>query len=165
MRETAGEYVYWNPRGGAVGLITTTRQIYVNVGVSLNEKLTENLFDDSSGENLSIAEVLTKTKNELNTVQKLLVFFIGDPAMKLAIPEPRIALTTLNDLPIDASNNTIKALDKVKLSGEIQDENGLLISDYSGEVTVTVFDKNISRTTLGNDNQTDSSGQLITNGF
>ena len=59
------------------------------------------------------------------------------------------------------SNNTIKALDKVKLSGEIQDENGLLISDYR-EVTVTVFDKNISRTTLGNDNQTDSSGQLIT---
>ena len=44
LRETAGEYVYWNPRGGAVGLITTTRQIYVNVGVSLNEKLTENLF-------------------------------------------------------------------------------------------------------------------------
>ena len=165
LRETAGEYVYWNPRGGAVGLITTTRQIYVNVGVSLNEKLTENLFDDSAGENLSIAEVLTKTKNELNTVQKLLVFFIGDPAMKLAIPEPRIALTTLNDLPIDASNNTIKALDKVKLSGEIQDENGLLISDYSGEVTVTVFDKNISRTTLGNDNQTDSSGQLITMDF
>ena len=165
LRETAGEYVYWNPTGGAVGLITTTRQIYVNVGVSLNEKLTENLFDDSAGENLSIAEVLTKTKNELNTVQKLLVFFIGDPAMKLAIPEPRIALTTLNDLPIDASNNTIKALDKVKLSGEIQDENGLLISDYSGEVTVTVFDKNISRTTLGNDNQTDSSGQLITMDF
>ena len=61
--------------------------------------------------------------------------------MKLAIPEPRIALTTLNDLPIDASNNTIKALDKVKLSGEIQDENGLLISDYSGEVTVTVLIK------------------------
>ena len=49
LRETAGEYVYWNPTGGAVGLITTTRQIYVNVGVSLNEKLTENLFDDSSG--------------------------------------------------------------------------------------------------------------------
>ena len=72
------------PTGGAVGLINTTRQIYVNVGVSLNEKLTENLFDDSAGENLSIVEVLTKTKNELNTVQKLLVFFIGDPAMKLA---------------------------------------------------------------------------------
>ena len=87
--------------------------------------------------------------------------------MKLAIPEPRIALTTLNDLPIDASNNTIKALDKVKLSGEIQDENGLLISDYSGEVTVTVFDKNISRTTLGNDNQKGHplEGQLITMDF
>lgn len=170
LRETAGEYVYWNPRGGAVGLITTTRQIYVNVGVSLNEKLTENLFDDSTGENLSIAEVLTKTKNELSTVQKLLVFFIGDPAMKLAIPQPKIELTTLNDLPIDASNNTIKALDKVKLSGEIQDENGLLISDYSGEVTVTVFDKNISRTTLGNDNSRYDKGhplegQLITMDF
>ena len=94
---------------------------------------------------MSIAQVLTKTKNELSTNQKLLVFYIGDPAMKLAIPQPKIELTTLNDLPINASNNSIKALDRVKLSGEIQDENGLLISDYSGEVTVTVFDKNISR--------------------
>lgn len=165
LRETAGEYVYWNPKGGAVGLITTTRQIYVNVGVTLNEKLTENLFDESVGKNLSIAEVLTKTKNELGTVQKLLVFFIGDPAMKLAIPQPKIVLTSLNDLPIDTSNNTIKALDKVTLTGEIQDENGLLITDYSGEVTVTVFDKNISSSTLGNDNQIDSSGQLITMDF
>lgn len=170
LRETAGEYVYWNPKGGAVGLITTTRQIYVNVGVSLNEKLTENLFDESVGKNLSIAQVLTKTKNELSTNQKLLVFFIGDPAMKLAIPKPKIQLTALNDLPINTSNNTIKALDKVTLTGEIQDEKGLLIADYSGEVTITIFDKNISRTTLGNDNVRypkgdPLAGQLITMDF
>ena len=57
LRETAGEYVYWNPKGGAVGLITTTRQIYVNVGVTLNEKLTENLFDDEFFFNSTYIEV------------------------------------------------------------------------------------------------------------
>lgn len=165
LRKTAGEYVYWNSEGGAIGLITTTRQIYVNVGVSLNEILTKHLFDNPESQNISMAEALRRSKNEMSNTQKLLVFFIGDPAMKLAIPNPKITLTNLNGSPITASNNTIKALDRVTLSGELQSENGSLLNDYSGEVVITVFDKDISRTTLGNDNQRDSNNQLITMDF
>ena len=44
LRQTAGEFTYWNKDGGAIWLITTTRQIFVSVGVTFNEDLEEYLF-------------------------------------------------------------------------------------------------------------------------
>ena len=38
-RTSAGEYLFWNKRGGAISLITTTRQIFVNVGIQFNKSL------------------------------------------------------------------------------------------------------------------------------
>ena len=45
----------------------------------------------------------------------------------------------------------MKALDKVKLTGEIQDVNGNIISNYKGVLEAKLFDKNLERSTLGND--------------
>ena len=41
LRETAGEFLFWNKRGGAISLITTTRRIYVNVGINFNKTLSQ----------------------------------------------------------------------------------------------------------------------------
>ncbi len=163
LRPTAGEYTYWNKEGGAIALITTTRQIFVSVGVSFNIKLTEKMFAFDSNEYTSIAEALrlTKTDPAISGIsQKRLVFFIGDPAMKLALPKSDIRLTAVNDVSIDQETDVLKALDKVKLSGEVVDESGNLIPNYNGVLTATVFDKNIERQTLGNDGTTEN-GQLI----
>jgi hypothetical protein len=39
----------------------------------------------------------------------------------------------------------------MKVSGEITDENDMLLTNYNGEVSTTIFDKTIPRTTLNND--------------
>src|SRR5690606_37011901 len=65
FRPTAGEYTYWNPDGGAIALISTTRQIFVTVGVNFNEKLQKHLFSYGSPDNLSMAEALRRTKNDM----------------------------------------------------------------------------------------------------
>ena len=160
FRPTAGEYTYWNPDGGAIALITTTRQIYVRVGVDFNIKLQKHLFGFDSDGYTSIAEALRLTKNESGDQQKRLVFFIGDPAMKLAFPKPNIQLTKINDVPLSQSNDTLKALSKVKMSGEVLDPSGNLMTGYNGVLTATIFDKNIERQTLAN-NGTRQNGTLI----
>jgi hypothetical protein len=38
----------------------------------------------------------------------------------------------------------------MKVSGEITDENDMLLTNYNGEVSTTIFDKTIPRTTLNN---------------
>ena len=57
-----------------------------------------------------MAEALRLTKIDpsiSNSDQRRLVFFIGDPAMKLSIPEPQIIITSINDIPIDEFESKI----------------------------------------------------------
>ena len=169
-RETAGEFTFWNKDTGAVGLITTTRQVFVNFGITFNEELGQYLFsynDNDTYEDYeypSMAEALRLAKNDpliSGNSQKSLVFFIGDPAMKLAFPEPNIKLTRINDVPIGQATDTLKALSYVKLAGEVTDLSGNLLSNYNGTLSTTIYDKFINRQTLANDGIRDSNGVII----
>jgi len=163
-RDTAGEFTFWNKNGGSVGLITTTRQIFLFYGVRFNKALDDYLFAFGSNDYPSIGEALRLTKADnavAGNTQKRLVFLIGDPAMKLAIPKPEIRLTRVNDIDISQPIDTLKALSYTKLAGEVTDVNGNLLSNYNGVLTATVFDKDIERQTLGNDGVQDNNGLII----
>ena len=164
LRKTAGEFLYWNKTGGAIGLITTTRQIFISVGIEFNQTLSQYLFDFENSQTMSIAEALRLTKNDpsvTNNTQRRLVFFIGDPALKLPLASPDIITTKLNGEDIASTNITLQALSPAKIEGFVASEQGNILSDYSGTLTATVFDKSIQRSTLANDGST-FNGQLIT---
>ena len=111
QRPTAGEFMYWNKQGGAVALITTTREIFLTVGTAFNRVLEQYLFAFDSDDYPTMAEALRLTKNDpMISNQKQVVFFIGDPAMKLAFPKPNIKLTKINDVPIGPYNDVLQAL-------------------------------------------------------
>ncbi|NRB58327.1 MAG: type IX secretion system sortase PorU [Winogradskyella sp.] len=162
-RDTAGEFTYWNKNGGAISLITTTRQIFVTDGRIFNNELDDYLFSFGSNNYNSIGEALRLTKTESQAAgssQKRLVFLIGDPAMKLAFAKPDIRLTKINDVDITDQTAPLEALSYAKLAGEVSDENGNLLSNYNGILTATVFDKSIERQTLANDGVTDANGLI-----
>ena len=81
--------------------------------------------------------------------------------MKLAIPEKEIRISKINDIEINNFQQPIKGLDLVNIEGQVFDKNGQFLENYSGFLTATVYDKNILRTTLANDNTTDGNGNLI----
>lgn len=163
-RPTAGEFTYWNPQGGAISLVTTTRRIGVTTGQDINNFLASYLYGFDSDEEITIAEALRLSKNEYGP-QTLMVFYVGDPALKLAIPKPTVVLTKINDEAVADSNFIFSALSSVKLSGEIRDFSGnTLLSNYNGDVAIQIFDKNINQTTLANDN-TIANNQLIKMNF
>ena len=153
---TAGEASFANPAGGVIGLLSTTRQIYVGNGITYNKIMAEHLFAYGLDDYPTISEALRLSKNDFFGVsQKRIIFFIGDPALKLAIPQGRVDLTHLNGNEIeglDDENKQLRALDRVNLSGQVSDKNGEHLIDFSGEVVLTIFDKEIEKTTLGNDN-------------
>ncbi|TXG35887.1 type IX secretion system sortase PorU [Seonamhaeicola maritimus] len=169
FRETAGEFTYWNKQAGAIGLITTTRQIFVSFAINFNNVLGQYLFSYSDNDTYSdyeypsMAESLRLAKNDpsiSNVSQRRLIFFIGDPAMKLAFPKPNIRLTQINDVPIQQSTDTLKALSRVKLTGEVTDLSGNILTDYNGILSTTIYDKPIDRQTLANDG-TRLNGELV----
>lgn len=163
-RPTAGEFTYWNPQGGAISLVTTTRRIGVTTGQDINNFLASYLYGFDSDEEITIAEALRLSKNAYGP-QTLMVFYVGDPALKLAIPKPTVVLTKINNVAVADSNFIFSALSSVTLSGEIRDLSGnTLLSNYNGDVAIQIFDKNINQTTLANDN-TVANNQLIKMNF
>lgn len=149
--QTAGEFIYWNPAGGAITMITTTRAIFANVAFDFNEALTSRLYAFGAAEYPSMAEAVRRTKVEMANEFSRVISFIGDPALKLAVPKPKIILTEINDVPVASSTEVLEALSYVKLGGRVTNEDGSPLNFYNGELAVTVFDKPINRVTLNND--------------
>ena len=150
-RPTAGEYTYWNPKGGAIAMITTIRSIGQSSAENFNDIMTKKLLSYDSNQYTSIAEALRIAKNLNPNSATNIVFYIGDPALMLAIPKPKIRLTKVNNIDVTQPIDDFKSLSKIKLNGEITDENNNLLTNYSGEVSTVIFDKTISRTTNNND--------------
>lgn len=163
MRESGGEKLYLNPVGGAIATVATNRLILVSTGTQLNNVLDEYLYSYDNLEPVSMAESLrlAKTDPRLSSrSDKRVVAFVGDPALKLAIPEPKVVLTAINGSPVDSNTEVLQALATVELEGEVRDLNNMKIEGYEGNVNVTVYDKEIQRETLANDNTTNSNGLI-----
>ncbi|MCA6423983.1 MAG: type IX secretion system sortase PorU [Flavobacterium sp.] len=151
FRPTAGEYAYLNPKGGAISMITTIRSIGQSTAQYFNDDLAEKLFSFGSDTYYSIAESLRLAKNLGPNSATNIVVYLGDPALMLAIPKPKVVLTKVNDMPITGPIDDFQSLDLVKLNGEVLDSNNNLMSNYNGVLSVNIFDKNIEKQTLRND--------------
>jgi hypothetical protein len=155
-RPTAGEYTFWNPKGGAISMITTTRAIGQFSAENFNDNLSKNLFSYGSNQYTTIAEALRISKNSNPNSSTNVVSYIGDPALMLAIPKPKIKLTKVNDVDITLPFDDFKSLARMKLTGEVTDENNILLTNYNGEISTTIFDKTIQRITNNNDGNSTS---------
>ena len=152
-RSSGGEYTIYNPQGAAVGLFTTTRPVYNNDNFNLNTEFHATAFRPAAdGRPRRIGEVLRRTKATpsgavLNSRNFAL---LGDPSMRLAIPELRATVTQINNQPAGAAD-TLRALTTVKLDGEVQERSGALATAFTGRIQVTVYDKKTTVMTLADE--------------
>ncbi|MCZ8227730.1 type IX secretion system sortase PorU [Flavobacterium sp.] len=156
LRPTAGEYTYWNPKGGAIAMITTIRSIGQFSAENFNPLLTKNLLSFGTNTYVSMAEALRISKNTNPNSSTNVVIFIGDPALQLAIAKPKINLTKVNDVSISQPIDDFKSLAKIKLSGEVTDENNNLLPNYNGTIATLITDKSVTRNTINNDGNSPS---------
>lgn len=154
---TAGELVIRNPHGAGASHIATARAIFIDTGDILNQALIPYLLEYKTGyEDISnsIANNLRLAKNDNNDYdekQRYFVFFLGDPAMKLAVPRPDVRITHMNGKPIGQPLDTIKALSHTRFKGIVTNKNGVIESDFNGTLFTTIYDKEIDKETLNND--------------
>jgi len=147
---SGGEMVLLNPIGGGIALFTTTRLAYSQSNFTLNQRLYASAFVRIDGEMPYLGDLirLSKPPGQLTTRNFVL---LGDPALKMAYPELEINTTEVL-VNNQESNDTIHALDKITISGEIIDFSGLRDENFNGLIFPTLYDKSTLYTTIGNDN-------------
>lgn len=148
---SGGEVLFNNRTGGAIALIGTTREIGIDIGRLLNRTFTDLFFEHAA--TYSMADALRHTKNSYTNRDKNVVSFIGDPALKIALPNLKVVLSQVNEEDVQlTTNNPVKALDYVKMKGEVQDEGNNVVHSFTGSLAVEIYDKYLDKKTLGNDN-------------
>lgn len=151
-RTSAGELVYLNPKGGAIAMFTTTRVVSGPPNERINEKLmVNNMFKRVNGKAKRIGDIFMDAKNENGYDENTRSFtLIGDPSLRLAIPEYTVATTKVNQTSTQDGVDTLKALSLATIYGEVR-INGVKATDFNGVVYPVVYDKITEKTTLAND--------------
>jgi hypothetical protein len=150
-RSSAGELVILNPSGGAVCLFSTSRLAYSGSNFSLAQKFFTHFFQSVNGVMPTCGEVFEKTKVDYNDRYTRNFLLIGDPALRLAYPKFDVVTNTVNSNPVSSVSDTLSALSKVTITGEVRDKSGNKLTSFNGILYPTVYDKAVTYRTLGND--------------
>jgi len=145
-RTSGGERTVLNPFGGGIAIITTGRPVSSGSNFLLNKAFYQNVFKKIDGRYPTLGEVLIGTKNEsLNGSSNRNFSLLGDPSMTLSYPEKDIIIDKITTSEGDI--DTLKALSKVQIHGYVSNS-----ANFQGTAQITVFEKQSSFQTLGNEN-------------
>ena len=155
---SAGEEVLNNPNGGAIALVSTVRLSLSSDNEATNKSFMQAAFNPVAGSGgnrmptLGEAVMISKNASPSGNTRKYDLF--GDPAVTLAYPKFNCVTTNIDKHPISIVTDTLKALQKVTIRGEVRDLAGNKMTSFNGTVYPTIFDKQMSVTSLGNNAET-----------
>lgn len=157
-RETisAGEIIWGQPTSGAIVMYTTTRSVWISSNMYMNEELGKKIFArDSTGRPLPIGQIIRQTKNNIRgfvpgssseSKRKTQIYrfiLLGDPALRLPLPEYQVKVETIGDQTVESSDYTAPTLEgnsRVAISGVVTDLKGKVATGFTGELHIVLFD-------------------------
>jgi Peptidase family C25 len=154
-----GEDLLVGRNNGSIGLMTTTRLVFASSNRVINHNFLRFILKkNASGRYPTLGEALRDSKNftvansgeDINTRKFIM---LGDPAMKLAMPEWSVKTTTVNGNSVSQTADTLKALGNYTIEGVVMDEMGQEKGDFNGYVYPRLYDKPEAVKTLANDQQ------------
>ncbi|MEP2771077.1 MAG: type IX secretion system sortase PorU [Fulvivirga sp.] len=150
-RVSGGELVLTNPEGGGIAIVSTCRPVSSSSNFELNKAFYNNIFTRENNDYLRLGDVFRLTKNnpDVNAVGNRNFALLGDPSLKLNYPSQNIKFNSITKDGIET--DTIHALSLVKVTGEVEN-NGTTATSFNGTLYAVVYDKEVSFTTLGNEN-------------
>jgi hypothetical protein len=152
VRSAAEELLFAREKG-AVALLTTGRPVFSSVNFALNEAFIKEVFRKNDGQHQTFGAIFKNTKNQsLNGALNRNFSLLGDPSLKLAIPDLELKVTAITDGKSGIPADTLKAFQEIVLKAEVIDPlTQAFQSGFNGEYQIEVRDKPVGRRTLGDE--------------
>ena len=147
---SAGELMFLNPHGGTVALLTACRPTIGANNVKLGRALVRVLYQrERDGSPLRFGDIVRMAKMDPSNYssstplesKNIAFLFLGDPAMRFALPKENITLQRINGLDADEGTAALHAMSMVALEGEVRNVYGELDTQFNGELWMKFFDK------------------------
>jgi hypothetical protein len=150
-----GENILLRDQTGAIALMTTTRVVFAFSNRIMNNNYFRiALQPDANGVYPSLGDAVKRAKNYTyqtfgDIINNRKFTLLGDPAVRLGFPTLKVRTTTINNqIPLA---DTLKALDRYSIKGEVTDASGNKLNNFNGTVYPVIYDKVQQVKTFGND--------------
>jgi hypothetical protein len=153
-KNSSGENILLDKKGGAIALMSTTRLVYSAPNYELNKNIIDVAFErDAFGNALRMGDIIRIAKNRSGSgTNKRNFLLLGDPAVRLSWPwHGNIITDSIYEVHAGEIEDTLKALNVISVTGHIEDITGNILSGFNGVVTPLVFAKQSEVQTLAND--------------
>ena len=147
------EMAFLNANGGVSAMVTTSRVAFTRSNHEYGVGFFANVFTQDNGLPQTIGEAHRLAKNSAGGASTSLnmIYVMGDPSMRLAVPAYKVVTDSINGHPISEGNDTLRALSRATFSGHIENAQGDFLSDFTGDLYPSIFDKKVLTSTLRND--------------
>lgn len=175
--ENIGVESLLNKKGAAIAFFSSARAVYATQNSYINNYYSYYLLskDKKTGKRVSIGDASRLAKVNLVsdvegqiakdrdlTSNKMKYALMGDPALVLGMPTLNVVLDNIDGKSVKGSNiDTLNAGAKVRLSGHIEDENGKVVNDYNGAITISLYDSKDTIVCHNNDGTSDKPFKYI----
>lgn len=150
---SGAEELLFAERKGAIGLLTTGRPVFSSINFALNKAFIASVFQAEEGILPDLGTVFKNTKNNsLNGPFNRNFALIGDPSLRLAVPEIQAKTQEILDLDLEIPVDTLQGLQRVRILGKIKDPvTGSLLSGANGQYELSLADEPMEFETLGDE--------------
>ena len=146
-----GESAVLNPTGGALAFYGTTRTVFASQNYNMNRYFMQYLFARSTtgkkernriGDAIRLAKssIISDGREAGYLENKLQYALLGDPALIMGNPLQNIIVDKINDQEVNGTPIPLKAGERVKLSGHVEQADGTTMTTFNGIVYTRLFD-------------------------
>lgn len=139
-----------NPVGGAVALFTTTRTVLQVYNAIINRAIMRVLLTPThNGLPQAVGDAVRRAKNNVITSSssgetdfsenKLQFVLLGDPALRLKLPQYEFVIEKFNGADASATTN-VSAGSKIAIEGYVARADGGVATDFTGVLTSLLYD-------------------------
>jgi hypothetical protein len=157
LERSIGEQILLGSPAGGIALMTTTRLVFAYSNrVMNNNYLKMALNPRTNGGYRTLGEAVQASKNLTaqtsgDIINNRKFTLLGDPALTLGIPTADVRLAAIDGRPLQQFTDTLRALNRYAISGEVTDAAGRRLTDFNGYVYPSLYDKEQTVPTLAND--------------
>ncbi len=162
---SGGEIFFHERNGGTISMISATRPVYITDNGMFADALARALAKRADdGSMMSYGEYYRQAKNDLrdskgnpvSNSNRLRYVFMGDPALRLTMPQNYVRIDSINSVDVSAQalaqggeQAIIQALGRPVFAGAVTDAQGNVLKTFNGIVYVDIYDAEYSTTSNG----------------
>lgn len=138
---TVGERLLFNPQGGGIVVIGSSRAVKASLNQTLNIAIGREFHTAAAGSTMGDIyrrarnRILSENTNSDLTINTASYNMLGDPALPLRLPTHNISLDKLPDSQI-----TVNTLTDNHITGTITRADGTVDSDFNGKIAAMLYE-------------------------